>query len=606
MKRFLISISLFCISLFAFADVVPSSKAYIVAQKFMNAVALTEVWDGNEEEVESGAKSSIDPYFHVLNVEGGGWVIVSGDDCTVPILGYNDTGAFEKEEIPSNMDWWLGLIRDEIKQARQKGQKGSSNTKYMWANPGRRDTKADTSSKTLETACWNQKAPYNYLLSNYVKGKNGHGVEDLCTGCVATAMAEILRYHQWPEHGSGTLSGYTTQTANYSVIGFSIDDHYYDWDNMPMTYDGEQTSEQENAVALLMLDCGVMVHMDYGTSKVGGSGALPADVVPALSTYMQYSKQAELKMRSDYSDSEWLQMIKYDIDNCGPIIYGGYLVNGGGHQFVCDGYDLDNSMIRINWGWSGSKNGWFTLTLEIPDSYTFSRNQVAVFGLVPDKDGSTEYPDVEITLEAISDNGSVDGLAIESGNFTSGGTFSLSAGKFVNNSLINCYTGAIKAVLVDKDGTWKEDISDVIEMVDEEYPDGLEPGYYFWIEGEGALECTVNGQLSLGDRIAFWYRLNDGSWTPVVYDRTDLSHPWELAYVDACFIKKEASYRDGDPFNFELIPGNKGISSVAWSFDGTPVSVVSVTLSSGTHTIAASLSFSDGTAETITQEIVVE
>ncbi|MBR4134628.1 MAG: C10 family peptidase [Bacteroidales bacterium] len=604
MKRFFISISLFCIGLNALADVVSSSKAYDVAQQFMNAAILTEVWDGNEDETET--KAPRDPFFHVFNVEGGGWVIVSGEDCTVPILGYSDSGSFNKDGIPSNMHWWLGLMREDIRQARQNGQKGSGDTQKMWANPGRRETKADTSTKTIETASWDQEAPYNNLLSSYVKRKNGQGVENLCTGCVATAMAEVLRYHKWPEHGSGTLPGYTTFSAKYSVIGFSIDDHYYDWDNMPLTYDGNPTSVQANAVAQLMLDCGVMVEMDYGTSSAGGSGALTTDVVPALTKYMQYSKLAELKMRSDYSNQEWLQMIKYDIDNCGPIIYGGFTRNNEGHQFVCDGYDLGNSMIHINWGWSGSSNGWFTLTLSIPNMYTFNNSQTAVFGLVPDKEGSTEYPDVEITLEAISDEGSIDGLAIESGTFASGGTFSLSAGKFVNNSLSYCFTGAIKAVLVDKHRIWKEDISDVIEMVDEEYTDGLGPGYYFWFEGEEALECTVNGQLSLGDRIAFWYRLNDGSWTPVVYDRTDLSHPWELAYVDACFIKKEASYRNGDPFNFELIPGNKGISSVAWSFDGTPVSVASVTLSSGTHTIAASLSFSDGTAETITQEIVVE
>ena len=426
MKKFVISISLFCIGLNALADVVPSSKAYSVAQQFMNASRLTEVWDGNDDEAET--KASRDPFFHVFNVEGGGWVIVSGEDCTVPIIGYNDSGSFNKDGMPSNMRWWLGLIRDDIRQARQKGQKGSGNTHEMWANPSRRETKAGSSKKTLETATWDQEAPYNNLLSQYVKKKSGQGVEDLCTGCVATAMAEVLRYHKWPVHGNGTLSGYTTVTAKYSVTGFSIDDHYYDWDNMPMAYDESSTSVQADAVAQLMLDCGVMVKMDYGTSRVGGSGALPTDVVPALTKHMQYSKLAELKERSGYSDSEWLQMIKYDIDNCGPIIYGGYTSIGEGHQFVCDGYDMDNNMIRINWGWSGSRNDWFTLTLAIPNLYTFSKSQVAVFGLVPDKNGSTEYPDVELTMEAIPDDGTIDGIAFENGTVASGVNCSLTAG----------------------------------------------------------------------------------------------------------------------------------------------------------------------------------
>ena len=119
-----------------------------------------------------------------------------------------------------------------------------------------------------------------------------------------------------------------------------------------------------------------------------------------------------------------------------------------------------------------------------------------------------------------------------------------------------------------------------------------------------SIECTV-GSLSLGDRISFLYLLNDGSWTPVLSDNEDYNHPWQLAYVDACFIKTRTSYRTGDKFVFAIIPGNKGISSIAWTYDGSPVSAASVTLSSGTHAVSAELTFSDGTAETITQVLEV-
>ncbi|MBR4228680.1 MAG: C10 family peptidase [Bacteroidales bacterium] len=601
MKKISFIITLFSVCSNAFAGVVPSSTAYSVARQFMNAQSMTEIWDGNETET----KASQDPVFHVFNVDGGGWVIVSGDDCTVPILAYNDTGSFIKDNMPANLREWFGMMRDDILKARKNGTKGSDDTKYMWAHPGRRETKALAAKKVLETAKWDQESPYNRLLVSYVT-KNKRGVSGLFTGCVATAMAEVLRYHRWPEHGTGTLNGYTTYTSKYTVQGFSIEDHAYDWNNMPLSYDSSSTSDQKNAVAQLMLDCGVMVEMDYGTSSAGGSGASPAAVVPALIKHMQYSKSAELKLRSDYTDEEWLEMIQYEIDHNGPVLYGGYTSNNSGHQFVCDGYDVDNKMISINWGWSGDDNGFYTLKLSIPYVYTFSEGQMAVFGLVPDRDGTSAYPDVDITMEAISEGNSINGISIESGTFASGETFSLNVGKICNNNYSIPFLGAIKAVLLDKDGNWKEDICEPIEMVDEEEsPEGLEAGYFCWFEDDEAIECTIEGQVSLGDRIAFWYRLNDGSWTPIITSKEDLTYPWQLAYVDACFIKTNTPYKNGDVFEFTLIPGNKGISSISWSFDGSATESPSAILLSGKHTVAATVSFTDGTSETITQVVDV-
>ena len=151
MKKLFLSISLFCVCLNAFSDVVTSSKAYSVAQQFMNAKSLTEIWDGNETET----KASQDPVFHVFNVDGGGWVIVSGDDCTVPILAYNDTESFSTDNMPSNLQEWLGMMREDILKSRQNGAKGSGDTQYMWEHPGRHETKALASKKVLETAQWN-------------------------------------------------------------------------------------------------------------------------------------------------------------------------------------------------------------------------------------------------------------------------------------------------------------------------------------------------------------------------------------------------------------------------------------------------------------------
>ena len=594
MKKIFVSISLFCFSLIAFADVVPSGTAYSVAQQFMNAVSLTQVWDGSEAET----KAAEDPVFYVYNIDGGGWVIVSGDDCATPIIAYSDTGSFNTKGMPSNLDSWLGTIRKEIRKARQDGKKGNADVQWRWQHAGHPHTKAGSSTKQLTTANWNQKSPYNSYLSTYVKNKNT-GVTGLYTGCVATAMAEVLHYHKWPVKGTGTLDGYTTESKGYTVSSIDISKHTYDWDNMLSSYGNNATTAQNNAVALLMLDCGVMVKMDYTTS---GSGAMSEEIVPALAEHMQYSKAARLRYRMDYSSEEWMDMIVYDIDNCGPILYSGQDPSEGGHQFVCQGYDTDNTMIYINWGWSGDGNGWFAFDLNIPNSYTFSDYQSAVFGLVPDKTGSTQYPD-DVTSERIefdtysSSGTTYTGITLESGTVAKGQPFTLSGGVFFNMGS-KPYSGGLKVVLIDKDGTWKEDVSE-----EDLFGDDSVEQYYGFTE---KIDCTITKDIELGDRLAFWYLLENGSWTPVKFNKEDYSGTFEWACIDVTFIKVKDSYSSGDKFFFALIPGNTPISSVSWSYDGTATSAASVALTKGTHTVSAKVNYTGGSSETITQEIVVK
>lgn len=583
-----------CITIVAFADVVPSGTAYSVAQQFMNASSLTEVWDGNEADT----KASQDPVFYVYNVDGGGWVIVSGDDCATPIIAYSDTGSFTADGMPSNISGWLGTIRKEIRLARENGLKANNNVRNQWMNPGRKDTKASSGQKVLETPNWDQGSPFNNYLSQYVKS-NGKGVTGLYTGCVATAMSEVLYYHKWPEKGTGTLASYSTESKNYTVSSIDISSHTYDWSNMLESYGSSATTAQKNAVAQLMLDCGVMVQMDYTTS---GSGAMSYDIVPALIEHMQYSKAAQLKYRMDYSIEEWMQLIVDDIDNCGPILYSGVDSSQGGHEFVCQGYDLDTYKIYINWGWSGSNNGWFAFDLDISGSYTFSEYQDAVFGLVPDKDGTSEYPaDAEnerIELDTYSNSGtSYYGITLENGTVATGETFTLGGGVFFNMGTSD-YSGGLKVVLTDKDGNWKEDVSDEDLFGD----DSVQSGYGFTEE----IDCTITSDIKLGDRLAFWFLLSNGSWIPVKYDKSSYAGIFEWACIDATFIKVDDSYSAGDKFYFTLIPGNTTIKSLEWYYDGSVTSASYVTLTSGKHTVAASITYSDGMNETITQEIVVK
>ena len=598
MKKTILSILAIFLTVSAFADVVPASKAESVAKRFMGASTVNLVWDGNEG-VQTKAAST--PSFYVYDIPGGGWVIVSAEDSTTPILGYSDTGSFKTEGMPVNLASWLGNMRRDIRRAREDKLEATAEVRQLWANPVKSKTKAGSSAKYLTTPSWDQESPYNNYLSTYVK-KGNNGVSGLYTGCVATAMAEVLRYHQWPEKGTGTLEGYTTSTSKYTVSSDDISTHTYDWSNMPYTYGNSATTAQKNAVAQLMVDCGIMVQMDYGTSSVGGSGAYAEDMLPALIEHMGYSKKAVFRYRTNYTTEEWMNMIAEDIDNDRPVLYGGS-GDDGGHQFLCDGYDYENTMLHINWGWSGSNNGYFTLTMKV-SNYTFDEGQSALFGLEPDKTGTSEYGDVELSMIYYSDS-DINGVELVSGTVAKGETFSIGAGNFYNSSNI-AYTGAVKVVLVGRDGNWKEDISEIMEMTDEEDTEGLPSGYFFYLPSSDPVECTITEDIALGDRIAFWYRLNDNSWAPVIIDHENLAYPWEWACVDACFIDVKTSYSSGDVFYYKLIPGNKGISGIAWSFDGTTTTDFSTKLTSGTHTVSAVVTFTDNTSETITQKLVVK
>ena len=593
MKKTILSISLLCIGLVSFADVVPSSKALSVAKEFMNASSLTLVWDGTE----TATKSSEDPAFYVYNVSGGGWVIVSAEDSATPIIGYNDKGSFNLSSMPDNLKNWLGLVKNDIKDARSRKAAPTAEVKALWASPRGHQTKAD-SKVVLETASWDQESPYNGYLSNYVTSNN-RGVSGLYTGCVATAMSEVLRYHQWPEKGTGTIGGYKTSSKSYTVASVDISSHEYDWANMPLEYGKNYTTAQGNAVAQLMADCGMMVEMDYTTS---GSGAYDTAIVPALVEHMQYSKIAHLEYRSDYSTAEWMDMIMYDIDHYGPILYAGVDSSNGGHEFVCSGYDPDNAMIYINWGWSGENNGYFTFTLKITGSYTFSESQSAVFGIYPDKDGSSEYPEGQtgerIELASYSSGStSYYGLTLGSGTVAKGETFTLDGGVFYNMSN-GTYSGDLKAALIDKDGNLKEFISESTF----EDSDKVEQFYGFNLE---EVECTITKDIEFGDRVAFMFLKSDGTWEAVKYPATDYNGIWTWACVDVTLIKVKDSYSSGDKFSFELLPRNKRISSTSWSFDGSSTTADFVTLTSGTHTVSVTVTYNDKTTETIYQTIKV-
>lgn len=281
---------------------------------------------------------STDTYFIFNKRSGNGYIIVGADTDAAPVLGYSDTGSFDADNVPDNMKWWLSQYSLEL-----ENYKNSSPSK----SPVRAmETVQRNPVAPLVTTKWNQGDPFNRMTPEI----NGYRC---ATGCVATAMSQIMRYHKWPERAMGSTPDYDFEFA------------VYDWDSMIDDYNNssEYTDEQADAVALLMRQCGAAVSMQYSPYM---SGAYDYNVHKALVENFSYDPSLCYYQRDYFSLSSWEDMVYIEIAEGRPVYYSGSS-SGGGHAFVCDGYEGDR-YFHINWGWGGFQDGYFRLSALNPGS----------------------------------------------------------------------------------------------------------------------------------------------------------------------------------------------------------------------------------------------
>ena len=285
--------------------------------------------------------------FYIYNYAQSAYVIVSGDDRMKPVLGYSDNGSFITENLPVNILGWLELYNAAYAQLGNV-EKTVTEPKLL--------TKTSfpaSVSPLLGNICWDQSEPYNNTCPLY-KG------ERCVTGCVATAMAMILKYHEYPVKGKGTHS---YKTSSGIECSFDYGNTTFDWDNMLPQYEGNYNTTHANAVAQLMSACGIAVDMEYSPSA---SGAYSHQVGQALIDYFGYDGNLGLVYRQYFASAEWMNLIKSEINEKRPIYYFGSS-DDGGHAFVFDGYN-EEDMVHVNWGWSGMNNGYFEVASLNPDS----------------------------------------------------------------------------------------------------------------------------------------------------------------------------------------------------------------------------------------------
>ena len=365
MKHLLLLLTVLLVSLSSSGKQVTKGNARMQAATFLQERGLSI--SGEMKLIAKSprkAQSSGDAAFYVFNAAlGKGYVIVSGDDRTEPILGYSTNGTFDESNMPSNMKAWLDTYREQIEMLDNASEEQICSV---------RKVSIHNAVAPLIKTKWDQWTPYNNLCP---MGKTGK-----CpTGCIATAMAQVMNYHQWPQDSTTVIPAYTTETDSMKMS--ELPKTKFNWTKMPVQK-GDTTEENNNEVAKLMRYCGQAVEMNY-TSNSGLSYS--QYVAPALIRYFGYDKNARCLERGYYTISEWDSLLYNELKDARPVVYGGSS-KGGGHSFVCDGYD-GSGYYHINWGWGGSYDGYFKIAILNPagsgtggstttDGYTMGQDMV--------------------------------------------------------------------------------------------------------------------------------------------------------------------------------------------------------------------------------------
>lgn len=405
MKKKLLALVLAIIPILGFSQHRSESEAIAIAQEFwgkgVNRAKLKAVSQSSIVKAKARVKAKATSTtreskqsFYVINDEvDNRFVIVSSDERLYKILGYSDNGTFGGDSIPLGLaDILVGYDQQYEYMLKNMSKTANANTT---AGSG---TRIEPLIKTK----WGQTSPYNNDCPAY------YGILTSVTGCVATAMAQVMNYHKYPNTGKGYTS-YTSPSLGFNEqMFFSSCD--FDWNNMMDVYDDHSTDEQKDAVAKLMHACGVAVHMDYTFKE---SGATAPDMAYALHKYFGYNTNLKYYERKYFSKDEWNAIIQQDLSDGLPILYSGMgesIKDDGttsryGHQFVLDGYDGE-SKYHFNWGWEGKYDGYFELTALSPsEDNDFSIDQAMVCNVSTETAG--RYEDVFFATAFLVDTTSV-------------------------------------------------------------------------------------------------------------------------------------------------------------------------------------------------------
>ena len=459
------------------------------------------------------------PVCYVFNAKDGhGFVIVSADQNSLPVIGYSDTNT-----------WSMNAVPDAAKPVISTPVVGLYDMGSVTGGPMR----AASQSRLLTTPSWSQEAPFNNNIPNR-----------RLTGCVGVAVAEIMKYYTFP-------------VARPASMVNEGENSYYGWSSMrDDNYRSGYTGEEANEVATLVADAAIAIGTDFGMSS---SSAFEVRVPYALNALFGYDAGVSYKKRSEMDRAAWDALIVNEIDEGRPVLYSGQDVSSG-HAFVCDGYEMrgDTPFFHINWGWGGSANGYFAsdaLNPVVSRAHSYNDLMTVVYNIKP-ATNALDWSPIHVT----SDDRQV-GLTLDVTDVEPGSTFTARVGALKNISNDD-FSGKLAVALFDANGNQKGLLNEgrnfsLISLQTTKYVD---------------FTCQVPSGLSVaeGDVVRLVTKANDSdAWRPVA---GDLLAPGEVAAkggvipyfsidIPAEAEDVEISYTDnkvikGRDYSFKVVPLN--------------------------------------------------
>ena len=358
-----------------------------------------------------GLSSSTSDYY-ILNISNGnGYVIVSGDDRFRDVIGYSTTGHFSTETAPTALTHLLSTLSAEMQAAKEYYDENGITTIESDCS---KLTSGNSISPLIKTH-WYQGYPFNSQVPVDYSGNPSMYHGKASVGCVALAMAQVMNYWKYPSRGQGG----TYANTNYSQISVNFSEQTYNWNNIAKEYGnyrdddgvvktGQYTQSQADEVAKICYHIGVAVDMIWNVDGLGSSGTVEDYIPRALANQFGYNKYAKIRVRDVLGVEEFKKEIINDLSVGRPVIFNAISTSGGGHSFILDGYDASTDMFHANWGWQGTDNGYYAISVIKPassDMGNFVCNQDAVLGVQPTEEDFGFQPSLygcKLTLDRTS------------------------------------------------------------------------------------------------------------------------------------------------------------------------------------------------------------
>ena len=567
MKKTVILLLLLGLASSLHAAPVSPQKALTVAEKFFSSRPDTKadggelriVWDGAFDDT----KSDVAPDFYVVTRDGGGFVIVAGDDRVRPILGFSFENPFKVEGMPCNVEALMRGLKDYCVAARKDALQMQAQWELFTDTkapfPQNLITNEFLDSRTVE---WNQEDPANLKCPKIP----GQSKRSIC-GCTSLSFSEIMTWFGFPEKGIGTVEKYTYRTDNSVEYYHTIPSHelgtVYDWKGFQKMKTAEQFYAEQNTdlgqnLGQLVYDIGTILQASYNEK---GTWCGVRYMNDRLCVKMRYNKGARELNREDYPLFVWEDMLLEEVTQH-PLITSGW-----GHSYVMDGYATYNgteTVFHYNIGWGGSGNGYYYSYLQDVDNkpqYDYI-NRNAIFGFYPDPSGTSElYSLTKVVYYEEAEWGWKDHAGIhlhkESPPIRPGESFLLEGNGIYNAGTVPVY-GKLGAFYVDAKGRRSDSPLETLDLYSAEDPfqtGCVSGGWAWWMQAPSS--------LSFGDRFVWYYQQEGEAFEPIE-SRTVGAFLDELPIFPAAMIKMEASYAVGDIFYFRLTNNDYPYADAVW------------------------------------------